>query len=84
MTATRIFVVGLVLACVLALVGACSVERPRAQASDKPASVLLPARAEAGEEVFYHVFFRSFADSDGDRIGDLGGMTCLLYTSRCV
>ena len=78
MTATRTFVVGLALACVLALVGACSVERPRAQASDKPASVLLPARAEAGEEVFYHVFFRSFADSDGDRIGDLGGMTARL------
>lgn len=34
-----------------------------------------PARAAAGEEVFYHVFFRSFRDSDGDRIGDLRGMT---------
>ena len=78
MTATRTFVVGLALACVLALVGACSVERPRAQASGNPTSALLPARAEAGEEVFYHVFFRSFADSDGDRIGDLKGMTARL------
>lgn len=31
-------------------------------------------RARAGEEVFYHVFFRSFRDSNGDRIGDLRGM----------
>jgi glycosidase len=28
----------------------------------------------AGEEVFYHVFFRSFRDSNGDRIGDLDGL----------
>lgn len=35
----------------------------------------MPQRAKAGEEVFYHVFFRSFRDSDGDRIGDLDGMT---------
>ncbi|WP_407353831.1 alpha-amylase family glycosyl hydrolase [Luteimonas sp. R10] len=34
----------------------------------------LPARARAGEEVFYHVFFRSFRDADGDRIGDLRGL----------
>ena len=31
--------------------------------------------AKAGEEIFYHVFFRSFRDSDGDRIGDLKGLT---------
>lgn len=37
-----------------------------------------PARATAGEEVFYHVFFRSFADGDGDRIGDLKGMASRL------
>lgn len=27
------------------------------------------------EEVIYHIFFRSFRDSDGDRIGDLKGLT---------
>lgn len=41
------------------------------------------APAKAGEEVFYHVFFRSFADGDGDRIGDLKGMTARLdYLKR--
>lgn len=34
-----------------------------------------PVLASAGEEVFYHVFMRSFADADGDRIGDLAGLT---------
>ncbi|MCL1635718.1 alpha-amylase family glycosyl hydrolase [Luteimonas sp. SX5] len=34
-----------------------------------------PARAQAGEEVFYHLFLRSFRDADGDRIGDLKGLT---------
>jgi alpha-amylase len=35
-----------------------------------------PARAEAPGtgEVFYHIFVRSFRDSNGDRIGDLGGI----------
>ena len=37
-----------------------------------------PARAKAGEEVFYHVFLRSFRDSNGDRIGDLPGLTAKL------
>jgi alpha-amylase len=37
-----------------------------------------PPRAKAGEEVFYHLFSRSFRDSDGDRIGDLKGMTSQL------
>lgn len=37
-----------------------------------------PPQAKAGEEVFYHVFFRSFADGNGDRIGDLQGMTARL------
>lgn len=35
----------------------------------------MPPRANAGEEVFYHVFDRSFRDSNGDRIGDINGMT---------
>jgi glycosidase len=41
-----------------------------------------PAVAQAGasaewvaqDEVFYHIFVRSFRDSDGDRIGDLAGI----------
>ena len=47
---------------------------------------MLPAQAEAApqaakvekareSEVFYHIFMRSFRDSDGDRAGDLGGIT---------
>ena len=45
---------------------------PAPQASEASRA---PPLAPAGEEVFYHVFFRSFRDSDGDRIGDLRGMT---------
>lgn len=33
-----------------------------------------PAPWVAQDEVFYHVFVRSFSDSDGDRIGDLRGI----------
>lgn len=44
------------------------------QAAPTGATLRMP-RAKAGEEVFYHVFFRSFRDSDGDRIGDLKGLT---------
>jgi glycosidase len=57
----------------------------RAQRSD---TVSLPAygaavlkgrqqqdRGDRGGEVFYHIFVRSFRDSDGDRIGDLRGIT---------
>lgn len=33
-----------------------------------------PTRAAAGEEVFYHIFMRSFRDTNGDRQGDLGGL----------
>jgi len=32
-------------------------------------------RSSAGEEVFYHLFQRSFRDGSGDRIGDLAGLT---------
>jgi len=50
-----------------------------AAAADTPA----PPRAAAGEEVFYQVFFRSFSDADGDRIGDLQGITQRLdYITR--
>ena len=30
------------------------------------------------DEAIYHIFFRSFADSNGDRIGDLNGLTSKL------
>ncbi|MDQ8756795.1 alpha-amylase family glycosyl hydrolase [Sphingosinicella sp. LHD-64] len=42
-----------------------------APAQDQPA----PARAAAGDEVFYHIFMRSFRDANGDRQGDLRGLT---------
>jgi glycosidase len=34
-----------------------------------------PARARPTDEVFYQIFERSFRDSNGDRIGDLKGLT---------
>jgi glycosidase len=37
-----------------------------------------PERAKPGDEVFYQVFERSFRDSNGDRIGDLPGLTAKL------
>jgi glycosidase len=40
-----------------------------------PAAAQAPALAAKGEETFYHIFFRSFRDSNGDRIGDLKGLT---------
>ena len=50
--------------------------QPRAGVADaeNPPTVEEPARAAAGEEVFYHLFQRSFRDGDGDRIGDLAGL----------
>lgn len=43
-----------------------------------PASVVLGTEKSREEpsrhEIFYHVFVRSFRDSNGDRIGDLGGL----------
>ena len=71
------------LAAILMLVAACSNGDAPTQASasadgdartNAAPEEEAPPRAEAGEEVFYHVFFRSFSDSDGDRIGDLKGM----------
>lgn len=56
--------------------GLCACQpQPAADAADAPAASAMPARAEAGEEVFYHLFQRSFRDGDGDRIGDLAGLT---------
>jgi alpha-amylase len=57
-------------AALLAILLLASVAPPTARAADPG-----PPRAKAGEEVFYHVFERSFRDSDGDRIGDLRGLT---------
>jgi glycosidase len=55
----------------LAVLVGLAIATPALQAAEAVAS----SRAKAGEEVFYHVFFRSFRDSDGDRIGDLKGLT---------
>jgi len=62
------------------LAGGCGgSSRPADAAPEQAAPVArAPALAVPGEEVFYHVFFRSFADSDGDRIGDLQGLTAKL------
>ncbi len=46
-----------------------------AAAPPAPAQPDPPRTAKAGEETFYHIFFRSFRDSNGDRIGDLAGLT---------
>src|SRR6185312_7200191 len=37
-----------------------------------------PPPAQPGGQVFYQIFFRSFRDSNGDRIGDLKGLTSRL------
>lgn len=37
-----------------------------------------PPRAKPADEVFYQIFERSFRDSNGDRIGDLKGLTSQL------
>lgn len=42
----------------------------------------VPVRSP-GSQVFYQIFVRSFRDSDGDRVGDLGGITAKLdYIKR--
>lgn len=63
---------------------AASVESPisgpsQAAAPRPPSCPEIPAIAPAGpwwaDRVFYEVFVRSFADSDGDGIGDLRGLS---------
>ena len=36
------------------------------------------SQAAEGPRLYYHVFVRSFADSNGDRIGDLPGLAAHL------
>jgi glycosidase len=50
------------------LVGAASPSRPLDAQTDTTSSWA------AEDEVFYHIFVRSFRDSNGDRIGDLEGI----------
>jgi glycosidase len=38
-------------------------------------AAVVPPRAKPADEVFYQIFERSFRDSNGDRIGDLKGLT---------
>ena len=71
----RPLLAALALACALALPGCATTGADTASAATAAQD---PPLAQAGEEVFYHVFFRSFADADGDRIGDLRGMTARL------
>lgn len=67
---------GWLAAFVLALaLAACGDAPPQVESANDPTLGEPPPRAEAGEEVFYHVFQRSFRDGDGDRIGDLAGLT---------
>lgn len=53
--------------------------KPSPTSTDFPPATAVPAPASVGEPwwnevVFYEVFVRSFADSDGDGIGDLNGL----------
>ena len=59
----------------LALGLAACQQRPDAAGAQEAPAAAEPARAAAGEEVFYHLFQRSFRDGNGDRIGDLAGLT---------
>lgn len=43
-----------------------------------PVQAATSGSARLGPQVFYQVFFRSFRDSNGDRIGDLVGLTSRL------
>ena len=70
----------------VAAVSAC-IASPKAVASPaaaaSPTTVAPPAAGQAGSQVFYQIFFRSFRDSNGDRIGDLKGLTSELgYIKR--
>ncbi|KQY50582.1 alpha amylase [Lysobacter sp. Root494] len=62
----------------LAVPIALAISGTAALPSEAATATPAPARAKAGEEVFYHVFLRSFRDSNGDRIGDLPGLTAKL------
>jgi len=59
------------LAAALSLLAAVPAAAPAAPAS--PASAALTA--DPSDDVVYHIFVRSFRDSNGDRIGDLNGIT---------
>ncbi|MFI3239986.1 MAG: alpha-amylase family glycosyl hydrolase [Bacteroidales bacterium] len=43
--------------------------------SNKHAGVVAPESNPNGDKVYYEIFVRAFADSDGDGIGDLNGIT---------
>lgn len=59
----------------LALCLAACGGQPGADPSAEVREAAVAERAPAGEEVFYHVFQRSFRDGDGDGVGDLAGLT---------
>lgn len=62
-------------ACGAVLAAAAAVGGPAGQAQQAPRA---PSRWEG--EIVYHVFPRSYRDSDGDRIGDFRGITAALAT----
>jgi glycosidase len=62
-------------ACGAVLVAAVAGQSPTSQAGQPPRA---PSRWEG--EIIYHIFPRSYRDSDGDRIGDLRGITAALAT----
>ena len=53
---------------------------PTSIVSPSPEATLIPYTTPAwfGEAIVYEIFVRSFADSDGDGVGDLNGVTDLL------
>ncbi|MGH8155683.1 MAG: alpha-amylase family glycosyl hydrolase [Rhodanobacteraceae bacterium] len=73
MKTMRALLVGLVATCLIASV----------VATPAPVLAATPAPGRLGPQVFYQIFFRSFRDSNGDRIGDLNGLTSKLgYIKR--
>ncbi|WP_391570835.1 alpha-amylase family glycosyl hydrolase [Cohnella sp.] len=79
------------LAATALLLGGCTTSAPKESAVSKESAIpsetfvteesVAPAEGPSG--VFYEVFVRSFADSNGDGIGDLNGLTAKLdYLDR--
>ena len=62
-------------ACAVVLVAAVAGGGPSSQADQPPR-----ARSRWEGEIIYHIFPRSYRDSDGDRIGDFRGITAALAT----
>jgi alpha-amylase len=71
---------GLAAALALLMLGACSTENSTkgSKSSVSPKPVSLSSKdfvSNTANDVYYEIFVRSFADSNGDGIGDLNGVT---------